>query len=191
MGFCERLILFLVNSLSIRPVVRGPKHTRMLAFVLLSQLMEGFGLTFLGVNFSHRGARVSPCSHSLASIPQSGCWERRNKAGVSSPFPWTIGRPGRGCAHLSVSDSCRVACRRRSGLLGLAIKMSLPHQSSNLASTYLSILNSHNSRPRAVCSTALCIFPSRCLCFCQTFHLECHSLAFPAWRSLTILPSFL
>uniref|UniRef100_A0A7N5P8R4 Scavenger receptor class B member 1 n=1 Tax=Ailuropoda melanoleuca TaxID=9646 RepID=A0A7N5P8R4_AILME len=63
-----------------RPVVRGPKHTRMLAFVLLSQLMEGFGLTFLGVNFSHRGARVSPCSHSLASIPQSGCWERRNKA---------------------------------------------------------------------------------------------------------------
>lgn len=139
--------------------------------------MERFGLTFLGVNFSHRGARVSPCSHSLASIPQSGCWERRNKAGVSSPFPWTIGRPGRRCAHLSVSDSCRVACRRRSGLLGLAIEMSLPHPSSNLASTYLSILNSHVlSAPRA-----LCIFLSCCLCFCQTFHLECHSLAFPSF----------
>lgn len=94
-------------------------------FASLGQLMESFSLGCLGMNFPLRGTQVSPCSHTLASIPQTSCWERRSKTGVSSPLPWTLGRPGCRCAHLSISDHCRVACRRQSGLLGLAIQMPL------------------------------------------------------------------
>lgn len=61
---------------------------------------------------------------------------------MSSPFPWMIGRPGRRHAPLNVSDSCRLACRRWSGLPGFAIEMPLPCPSSKLASTYLLILDS-------------------------------------------------
>lgn len=114
---------------------------------------------FLGVNFSHRGAPVSPHSHSLASVPQTHCWER-SEAGVFSSFPWTLGRPGHRCAHLSISDGCHVACRRQPGLLGLVIKMPFPYPSSDLASTYLSFLNSYNSPPHTVWSTCIVQFPT-------------------------------
>lgn len=78
---------------------------------------------------------------------------------MSSPFPWMIGRPGCRHSHLSASGGCRIAYRRQSRLLGLAIKMPLPHPSSDLASTYLSVLISHNSPPCTVCSTCPVHFP--------------------------------
>nr|XP_044631972.1 scavenger receptor class B member 1 isoform X1 [Equus asinus] len=34
------------------------------------------------VNFSFRGAQVSPCSRALASVPQTVCWETRIEAGA-------------------------------------------------------------------------------------------------------------
>lgn len=75
-------------------------------------------------------------------------------------LPITLGRPGRRCAPLSVSEVCRVACGIQPGLLGLAIEIPLPHPSPDLASTYLSLLDSWNSPPRPVCSTCAVHFPT-------------------------------
>lgn len=128
--------------MSIRPVVRGPEHVR-IAGVCLTRSVDGEVRPHVsGCEFLTQRGPSQPLSHSLASVPQSGCWERRSKAGVSSPFPWMIGRPGRRHAPLNVSDSCRLACRRWSGLPGFAIEMPLPCPSSKLASTYLLILDS-------------------------------------------------
>ena len=137
-------------------------------FALLGQLMERFSLGCLGVNFPPRGTQVSPCSHTLASIPQTSCWERKSKTGVSSPLPWTLGRPGCRCAHLSVSDHCRVACRRQSGLLGLAIQM--PLVSPKFKSFYPQLPS----------------FPSR---HCAFSHLPASASAIPSTWNATPSPS--
>nr|XP_020757015.1 scavenger receptor class B member 1 [Odocoileus virginianus texanus] len=55
-------------------------HEDAVVFASLGRVMERFSFGCLGVNFSLGGIRVSLCPHTLASIPQARCWERRNRA---------------------------------------------------------------------------------------------------------------
>lgn len=89
----------------------------------LGQLVERFDLAFLGVNFPLGGP--SQCL-SQAGVHPADRLLGESEAGVSPSLPWMLGRPERGCAHLSPSDCGCIACRRQSGLLGLAIERLLP-----------------------------------------------------------------